>query len=68
MRLGDGRYECAQCGEVLDIPSGTEPRIVMKAAAGERNVYAIQVGARDVHSCDWVPPEQTSWMAGDATS
>jgi hypothetical protein len=52
MRLVDGRYECALCGEVLDIPFGAEPTVVLHAASGRPNVRVISVDGVEVHRCN----------------
>ena len=51
MRLVDGRYECALCGEVLEIPLGAEPTIVIHAASGKPNTRVISVDGVEVHRC-----------------
>jgi hypothetical protein len=52
MRLVDGRYECAHCGEVLDIPFGAEPTVVFHAASGKPNMRVILVDGVEVHRCN----------------
>jgi hypothetical protein len=57
MRLRDGRYECAHCGAVLDIPlNAGDPRVAIKAASGERNVRALYLDGREIHRCEIAEP------------
>jgi hypothetical protein len=51
MRMRDGRYECQQCGEVLDITEDAVPRVEMKGASGEPNRRSITLEGREIHSC-----------------
>jgi hypothetical protein len=51
MRMRDGRYECQQCGQVLDIAEDAVPRVEMKAASGEPNRRSITLDGREIHSC-----------------
>jgi hypothetical protein len=52
MRLLDGRYECAHCGAVLNLPMLAEPQIVFRAASGKANVRALYVDGQEIHSCE----------------
>ena len=52
MRLVDGRYECAQCGVVLDIDPESQPTVVVHAASGQPNMRVISVGGHEVHRCE----------------
>jgi hypothetical protein len=51
MRMHDGRYECQQCGEVLDITEDAVPREAMKAASGQLNRRSITLGGGEIHGC-----------------
>ena len=51
MRIRDGRYESAQCGEIVDIPADAVPQLVMKAAGGKANVRSIVWQRREIHAC-----------------
>jgi hypothetical protein len=51
MRLVDGRYECALCGEMLDVPFGAEPTIVFHAGSGRPNTRVILVDGVEIHRC-----------------
>jgi hypothetical protein len=46
MRLHDGRYECAHCGEILDIPLVDRPQVVIHAASGKPNMRALTLDGR----------------------
>ena len=51
MRLRAGRYECAHCGEALDMPLMLDPQRVMRCASGMPNVRALLVDGREIHAC-----------------
>jgi hypothetical protein len=52
VRLHDGRYECAHCGEYLDIPLTKKPVITMTARSGEPNVRVLSLDGREIHRCE----------------
>jgi len=52
MRMRDGRYECEQCGQVLDIAEDAVPRVEMKAASGEPNRRSFTLDGREIHTCE----------------
>jgi hypothetical protein len=59
MRLRDGRYECAQCGAVLDVPSDETLNVMIHtlnvmihAASGLPNMQVISVGRAELHRCE----------------
>jgi hypothetical protein len=51
MRLHDGRYECAYCGALLDIPLTDDPQVTIRAASGEPNTRALMLAGREIHAC-----------------
>lgn len=51
MRLRDGRYECAQCGAVLDIAPDKMPSVAIHGASGKKNERVISVDGEEVHRC-----------------
>jgi hypothetical protein len=51
MRLHDGRYECAYCGAVLDIPLTDDPQVTIRAASGEPNTRVLVLEGREIHAC-----------------
>jgi hypothetical protein len=51
MRLIDGRYQCLLCGAVLDIPTDSEPQVVIVAASGEPNMRTIVYEGVEIHRC-----------------
>jgi hypothetical protein len=55
MRLNDGRYECVQCGAVLDIPTDAAPLVTIKTSSGSGAMRTISYQGRDVHSCPLRP-------------
>jgi hypothetical protein len=55
MRIRDGRYECAYCGAVLEIPLSERPRVVIRAASGKPNVRGLELEGRLIHSCEIAP-------------
>jgi hypothetical protein len=50
MRIHDGRYECAYCGE-LNIPLSNEPQVTIRAAGGEPNFRSLTLNGEELHSC-----------------
>jgi hypothetical protein len=52
MRLHDGRYECAHCGEILDIPLVDRPQVVIHAASGKPNMRALTLDGKEIHACE----------------
>ena len=52
MRLNDGRYECAHCGAVLDIPLVEEPKVTIHAASGKPNMRVLTRHGKEIHRCD----------------
>ncbi len=52
MKLDDGRYECALCGAVLDVPLVGEPQVVIHAASGQRSMRVLSVNGVEVHRCE----------------
>ena len=59
MRLHDGRYECAHCGALLDIPLVGEPVATMHAASGEPNVRVLSYNGVEIHRCDIGVPNRS---------
>jgi hypothetical protein len=59
MRLRDGRYECAHCGVVLDIPLVKDPTVVIHASSGEPNVRVLSYEGREIHRCEI--PARREW-------
>jgi hypothetical protein len=52
MRLKDGRYECAHCGAVLDVPVVQDPVVVIHAASGQPTVRVLTYEGREIHRCE----------------
>jgi hypothetical protein len=52
MRLHDGRYECANCGAQLDIPTRGEPKVTFHATGGKPNVRVLKLEGREIHRCE----------------
>jgi hypothetical protein len=48
----NGRYECAQCGAVLDIDAANVPCVVFHAASGQPNMRVVKVNGRELHRCE----------------
>jgi len=55
MRLTDGRYQCLLCGAILDIPTDSEPHVVIVAASGEPNMRTIVYEGVEIHRCEVQP-------------
>jgi hypothetical protein len=51
LRLRDGRYECALCRAVLDVPAAVKPHVLVKTASGQPTMRAIMVDGVEVHAC-----------------
>jgi hypothetical protein len=51
MRLHDGRYECALCGEVLDITETEDPLVTIRASSGQPNRRSLSLDGHEIHSC-----------------
>lgn len=56
MRLFDGRWMCAACGAVIDVPHGDEPKATLHAASGQPNVRVLTVDNREIHRCSLSEP------------
>ena len=56
-RRDDGRYECALCGAVLDVPRDTLPTVVVVGRSGKPNVRILMVGSSELHRCEPPQPE-----------
>jgi hypothetical protein len=52
LRLHDGRYECAHCGAILDIPLTESPVVTMTARSGAPNVRILKLDGREIHRCE----------------
>lgn len=61
MRLHDGRYECAHCGAVLDIPLRMDPQVMIRAASGQPNIRVLYFDNREIHRCDIGDLERRDW-------
>ncbi len=59
MLFRDGRYECAHCDEVLDLPSFADPQVLMRAAGGRPNVRVLVFNGVEIHRCDVVGLNRT---------
>jgi len=51
MRMRNGRYECANCGAVLTIPTDAVPMVVIKVSSGSETVRTISYRGTEVHRC-----------------
>lgn len=51
VKLIDGSYVCAQCGEVLDLPKGEPPKVTIRAASGKPNVRVLTHDGKEIHRC-----------------
>src|SRR4051812_31915857 len=52
MRRRDGRYECAECGALLDIPPNAHPKAMIKVSDSRPNIRVLTLGGREIHRCD----------------
>jgi hypothetical protein len=51
MRVHEGRYECDQCGSVLDVPLLKRLEIKLHGAGGQPNVRVLYIDGREIHRC-----------------
>lgn len=45
------RYQCAQCGALLDIPWSAQPAVRINATGGKPNVRTLIFDDTEIHSC-----------------
>jgi hypothetical protein len=48
----DGRYECAFCGAILDVPVTVNPRVTIRAATDAPKMRVILIDGEEVHRCE----------------
>jgi hypothetical protein len=59
MRLVNGAYICALCGEVVDVPEGTNPQVTLVASGGKPNMRVICAdGVTEIHRCPITEPRR----------
>ena len=52
MRRRDGRYECARCGAMLDVPDRAQVRTMIMQSSGQPAVRAILADGKEIHRCE----------------
>ena len=52
MREREGRYECAHCGAVIDVPRHARPRVIIQMASEEPLVRVLTLNGKEVHRCE----------------
>jgi hypothetical protein len=52
VRRRDGRYECARCGVMLDVPDAAQVRTMIMQSSGQPAVRAILVDGKEIHRCE----------------
>ena len=53
MQVRDGRYECALCGAVLDVPASNDPpQTAIHSATSKATVRVLTVNNVEVHRCE----------------
>ncbi len=55
----DGKYVCAQCGALLDIPPVPDPQVTVHAASGKPNVRVLTLDGREIHRCELRDPTKS---------
>jgi hypothetical protein len=55
MELVNGKWQCLECGEQVDLPEGMTSQVVLYAASGQPNVRVLLVEGVEIHRCE-VPP------------
>jgi hypothetical protein len=52
VHVADGRYECAVCHAVLDVPEGVLPQVEIQATSGKPNVRVLRINGTEIHRCE----------------
>jgi hypothetical protein len=52
VRLDEGRWICKQCGAVLNVPAGRDPKVTIKGASGRPNVRILSIDGEEIHRCE----------------
>ena len=52
VRRRDGRYECARCGVMLDVPDQAQVRTMIMQSSGKPAVRAILADGKEIHRCE----------------
>ena len=65
MRKISGRYECAYCGEVLDIERDAVPTVMFHEADDQRDTH-VMVDGREVHRCERLKVTRVTWHVAAA--
>jgi hypothetical protein len=52
MRHLDGKWLCAECGAVLHVADGDEPKVTIHAASGKPNVRVLMLRGVEIHRCE----------------
>ena len=68
MRLHGGRYTCAHCGAVLDIPVVDVPTVTIHAASGKPNIRVLTYDGAEIHRCEVVAELDRGHPAGRGLS
>jgi hypothetical protein len=55
VRLVNGAWHCAVCGQRIDVPLDARPRTVVIGASGKRTERALIYHGREVHRCPISP-------------
>ena len=51
VRLVDGKWQCANCGELLDVPPDKTPVVVVVGAGGQPTMRTLIVDGDELHRC-----------------
>jgi hypothetical protein len=59
VRKGDGRYECAYCGAILDVSAEDVPTVVFHASSAKPLMRVVLANGREIHRCEVAPRESS---------
>jgi hypothetical protein len=51
MRRKGDRYECAMCGEILDVADAAKVRTMLIQGSGTPTMRAVLVDGKEIHRC-----------------
>jgi hypothetical protein len=60
VRLRDGKYECVNCGALVDAPPGEVPYAVVLSTSGRPDYQLIVLHGKELHRCEITPDEEAA--------
>jgi len=55
MRLGDGKWQCALCGAVMDVPEDALPYVIFLTPPDAPECRVVMLRDEEVHRCPIAP-------------